>query len=142
MCSALQAATITSTRSVRALTHTEKGTFWLRVDVSIQQDLLRLQPTVSAPSPQPLLNAGDGKGLRRYDTDDSPARLRRMHAKDPVYLSATAVTEHYICNGVWIYEDKRIEGCSVGVTYPVAESCMCTSCNEDNTYCGRLPGSC
>ncbi|XP_061556365.1 gonadotropin subunit beta-1-like [Phycodurus eques] len=66
----------------------------------------------------------------------------QCYHEDPVYLSATAVTEHYICNGVWIYEDKRIEGCSVGVTYPVAESCMCTSCNEDNTYCGRLPGSC
>ncbi|XP_061671203.1 gonadotropin subunit beta-1-like [Syngnathoides biaculeatus] len=62
--------------------------------------------------------------------------------KDPVYYSPVHRNKQYVCNGVWIYENKLIEGCSVGVTYPVAKNCTCTSCNGDDTYCGLFPGSC
>ncbi|KAM9825333.1 gonadotropin subunit beta-1-like [Syngnathus typhle] len=64
-------------------------------------------------------------------------RLCRL--RDPVYLSPVKETKQKVCDGNWSYEVKHIRGCSVGVTYPVAKSCQCTSCNEDYTDCGRVP---
>ncbi|XP_042274126.1 gonadotropin subunit beta-1 isoform X1 [Thunnus maccoyii] len=61
----------------------------------------------------------------------------QCYLEDPVYISHD---EQKICNGDWSYEVKHIEGCPVGVTYPVARNCECTTCNTGNTYCGRLPG--
>lgn len=48
--------------------------------------------------------------------------------------------EQTVCNGDWTYEVKHIEGCPVGVSYPVATSCQCAPCNSWNTYCGRFHG--
>ncbi|XP_077375012.1 gonadotropin subunit beta-1-like [Festucalex cinctus] len=59
--------------------------------------------------------------------------------EDPVYMSPVKRAKQYVCNGDWItYEVKYIRGCSEGVTYPVAKNCQCTSCDEDNTDCGRV----
>ncbi|XP_049574457.1 follitropin subunit beta [Syngnathus scovelli] len=63
----------------------------------------------------------------------------QCYNEDPVYLSPVKETKQKVCDGNWSYEVKYIRGCSVGVTYPVAKSCQCTSCNEDYTDCGRVP---
>ncbi|XP_019742116.1 follitropin subunit beta [Hippocampus comes] len=67
----------------------------------------------------------------------------QCYHEDPVYFSATRQTEQNVCNGNWTYKVKHIRGCSVGVSYPVATSCKCTSCNEDYTDCAaRINHSC
>ncbi|XP_056134861.1 gonadotropin subunit beta-1-like [Lampris incognitus] len=55
--------------------------------------------------------------------------------EDPVYLRQDDWPRQAICNGEWSYEVTQIEDCPVGVTYPVARNCMCTTCETTNTYC-------
>ncbi|XP_051234912.1 gonadotropin subunit beta-1 isoform X2 [Dicentrarchus labrax] len=64
----------------------------------------------------------------------------QCYHEDLVYLSHYERPEQRICNGDWSYEVKHIKGCPVGVTYPVARNCECTTCNTENTDCGRFPG--
>ncbi|XP_017269697.1 follitropin subunit beta [Kryptolebias marmoratus] len=62
----------------------------------------------------------------------------RCYQEDPIYDNHVDPPEQHICNGDWSYEVKHIDGCPVGVTYPVARSCHCTTCNTESTDCGRL----
>nr|BBK03973.1 follicle stimulating hormone beta subunit [Takifugu rubripes] len=59
---------------------------------------------------------------------------------DPVYINYHDWAEQTVCNGDWTYEVKHIEGCPVGVSYPVATNCKCAACNSGNTYCSRFNG--
>lgn len=60
--------------------------------------------------------------------------------QDPVYIDYHDWAEQTVCNGDWTYEVKHIEGCPVGVSYPVATNCKCAACNSGNTYCSRFNG--
>ncbi|KAM7424549.1 hypothetical protein PAMA_000750 [Pampus argenteus] len=67
----------------------------------------------------------------------------QCYQEDPVYISPYGREEsekEKSCNGDWSYEVKHIEGCPVGVTYPVARNCKCAVCNTGNVYCGRFSG--
>nr|XP_043886704.1 gonadotropin subunit beta-1-like isoform X2 [Solea senegalensis]ABU95601.1 FSH-beta subunit precursor [Solea senegalensis]ABW81403.1 follicle stimulating hormone beta subunit [Solea senegalensis] len=64
----------------------------------------------------------------------------QCYHEDPNYIHELGMDRQVICNGDWTYEVKRINGCPQAVTYPVATNCHCTSCNPDNTHCGRFPG--
>ena len=61
-------------------------------------------------------------------------------AQDPLFDSPEHRPKQQSCNGDWSYEVTHFPGCPVGVTYPVARNCQCTSCDPGNTYCGRFPG--
>nr|prf gonadotropin:SUBUNIT=beta:ISOTYPE=I [Morone saxatilis] len=63
----------------------------------------------------------------------------QCYHEDLVYISHYERPEQRICTGDWSYEVKHIKGCPVGVTYPVARNCECTTCNTENTACGRFP---
>nr|XP_057925771.1 gonadotropin subunit beta-1-like [Doryrhamphus excisus] len=62
----------------------------------------------------------------------------QCYHEDPVYMSWYQ-TKQNVCIGDWSYEVKHFKDCPVGVTYPVAKNCKCTTCNEDHTDCGRVP---
>ncbi|KAM9764633.1 gonadotropin subunit beta-1-like [Menidia menidia] len=58
--------------------------------------------------------------------------------KDSVLVSPENPPEQKICTGDWFYEVKHFEDCDVAVSYPVARSCTCASCNTLSTDCGRV----
>nr|WPD49270.1 follitropin subunit beta [Girella punctata] len=64
----------------------------------------------------------------------------QCHQEDPVYIGTDFWPTQKVCNGDWNYEVKYFKGCSVAVSYPVARSCECTTCNPEDTDCGRFPG--
>ncbi|XP_007569048.1 gonadotropin subunit beta-1 [Poecilia formosa] len=61
-------------------------------------------------------------------------------SQDPVYRSHLQAPVQKTCNGDWSYKVKHIKGCPGSITYPVATNCYCTTCNPEDTYCGRFPG--
>uniref|UniRef100_A0A3B3UQ06 Gonadotropin subunit beta-1-like n=2 Tax=Poecilia latipinna TaxID=48699 RepID=A0A3B3UQ06_9TELE len=61
-------------------------------------------------------------------------------SQDPVYRSHLQAPVQKTCNGDWSYKVKHIKGCPGSITYPVATNCYCTTCNTEDTYCGRFPG--
>ncbi|CAG5859729.1 unnamed protein product [Menidia menidia] len=58
--------------------------------------------------------------------------------QDSVLVSPENPPEQKICTGDWFYEVKHFEDCDVAVSYPVARSCTCASCNTLSTDCGRV----
>ncbi|XP_075874832.1 gonadotropin subunit beta-1-like [Nelusetta ayraudi] len=64
----------------------------------------------------------------------------QCYQKDPVYRGYGDLPEQRVCNGDWTIEVTHIKGCPVAVSYPVAKSCTCTTCNSQNSYCGRFHG--
>ncbi|KAM4602531.1 gonadotropin subunit beta-1-like [Polymixia lowei] len=76
----------------------------------------------------------------RKESVDTTICAGQCYQQDPVYLGQDDWPKQETCNGEWSYEVKHIEGCPVGITYPVAKDCMCTTCETGNTYCGRFPG--
>uniref|UniRef100_A0A672JHU6 Glycoprotein hormone subunit beta domain-containing protein n=1 Tax=Salarias fasciatus TaxID=181472 RepID=A0A672JHU6_SALFA len=65
----------------------------------------------------------------------------QCYQKDLNYIRPILRVQQEICNGDWSDEVTYIEGCPVGVTYPVARNCRCTLCNPVNTECERFRGA-
>uniref|UniRef100_A0A1A8SMR5 Glycoprotein hormone subunit beta domain-containing protein n=1 Tax=Nothobranchius rachovii TaxID=451742 RepID=A0A1A8SMR5_9TELE len=63
----------------------------------------------------------------------------RCFYRDPIYDNNVDKPEVNTCNGDWSYEVEHIDGCPLGVTYPVARSCNCTACNTESTFCKTFP---
>ncbi|CAN9506636.1 unnamed protein product [Ophioblennius macclurei] len=61
--------------------------------------------------------------------------------QDQNFVSPRVRVPQKICNGDWSNELTFIEGCPLGVTYPVARNCRCTLCNPVNTECERFRGA-
>lgn len=77
---------------------------------------------------------------RAFTLSPPPVCGSRCWRQDPVYMDYDDRPEQTVCNGEWTYKVKHIEGCPVGVSYPVATSCRCDRCNSRDTYCGRFHG--